>query len=55
VTSDELLGNIRQVITDDLRLRTDCQDIVSNSLDQCRLPAGRNRAEGVPCMAGDQT
>ena len=39
---------------DKLRLRTDIQDIVSDPLDQGRLPAGGERAQGIPSVAGDQ-
>jgi hypothetical protein len=54
VSRDELTGNVVQVITDDLRLRPDSQDIVSGPLDQRCFPAGRHGAERVPCMARDK-
>ncbi len=44
VTSDKLIGHIIEVFADDLRLRTDPQDIIANTFDQCSLPAGRDRA-----------
>jgi hypothetical protein len=33
VSRDELIGNVVQVIADDLRLRTDPQNIVAGTLD----------------------
>src|SRR5262249_476181 len=51
---DELIGNVVQVIADDLRLRPDSQDLVRRAPDQCRFPAGRYRAECVPGVARDQ-
>ena len=38
-----------------LRLGAYSQNVVPDTLDQRCLPAGRNGAEGVPCMAGDET
>ena len=54
VPGDELIGNVIQVVADDLRLRADPQNIVADALDQRCFPAGRDGAERVPCMAGDQ-
>ena len=53
-TSNELIGDVVEVVADDLRLRADTQYIVPDSLDQRGLPAGRHSTERVPCMAGDQ-
>ena len=55
MSSDELIGNVVQIIAHDLRLRTYCQNVVAATLDQRCLPARRDGAEGVPCMAGDKT
>src|ERR1700704_4316838 len=55
VSGDELIGNAIQVVTDDVRLRADSQDIVTDPLDQRCFPAGRHGAKRVPCMAGDKT
>jgi hypothetical protein len=55
VSSDELIGDIVQVIADDLRLGADPQNIVANPLDQRCFPARRHGAERVPGMARDQT
>ena len=52
---DQLIGDVVQVCTDDLRLRADSQDVVAYPLDQGSLPARRDGAEGVPCMASDKT
>jgi hypothetical protein len=54
VPGNESIGDIVEVVADDLRLRAYSQDVVSDTLDQCRLPAGRDRADGVPCVAGDK-
>ena len=51
--SNELTGDIVEVVADDLRLRANTQYIVADSLDQRGLPAGRHRTERVLCMAGD--
>lgn len=52
--SDELIGNVFQIIAHHLRLRADVQNIVANALDQRCLPPRRDGAERVPCMAGDE-
>ena len=55
VPGDKLISNVIQVIADDLGLRADSQNIVADTLDQRGLPARGDRAEGVPCVAGDKT
>jgi hypothetical protein len=55
VSRDELIGNVIQVIADDLRLKADPQNIVDNTLDQRGSSASRNSTKSVPCMAGDKT
>ena len=55
MSSDELIGDVIQVIADDLRLRADPQHIVTGPFDQRGLPAGRHGTQRVPCVAGDQT
>jgi hypothetical protein len=55
VPGDELVGNIIQVIADELRLGADSQNIVADPLDQCSFPTGSDGAERVPGMAGDET
>ena len=55
MTGNKLIGNVAQIIADDLRLRTDSQNIVARSFDQRGFPAGSNCAERIPCMAGDKT
>jgi hypothetical protein len=55
VPRDQLIGNTIEVLTDNLRLRADVQDIVSDPLDQRSLPASRNGAKRVPGMASDKT
>ncbi|MCP1848454.1 MULTISPECIES: hypothetical protein [unclassified Bradyrhizobium] len=54
VAADQLTGDIVEIIADDLRLRADGEDIVAGTLDQRGLPAGRDRAQRVPGVAGDQ-
>ncbi len=55
MSGDELIGNVTQVITDDLWLGADLQNIVAGPLDQRCFPAGRYGPKRVPCMACDQT
>ena len=55
VSANELVGDVVEVVADNLRLRTYRQDIVADALDQRRLPARRNGAQSVPCVAGDKT
>jgi hypothetical protein len=55
VLRDQLIGDVVQVCTDDLRLWADSQDVVAHPLDQSSLPARSDGAEGVPCMASDKT
>jgi hypothetical protein len=50
-----LIGNVVEVIAYDLRLRADPQNIIADTPDQRSPPARRDRAEGVPCVAGDKT
>jgi hypothetical protein len=52
---DELIGNVVEVVTDDVRLRAYSQDIVARALDQRSLPSRRDCAKGVPRVAGDKT
>jgi hypothetical protein len=47
VLRHQLIGNIVQVCTDDLRLRADAQDIVARPLDQGSLPARSDGAKGI--------
>jgi hypothetical protein len=54
VSGDELIGNVIQVIADDLWLRTNSQNIVADPLDQRGLRAGRHGAKRVPVVARDQ-
>jgi hypothetical protein len=54
VSHDKLIGHIVQIFADDVRLRTDSQDIVADAFDQCSLPTGRYGAKCVPGVAGDQ-
>jgi hypothetical protein len=55
MSGDELIGDVIQVIADQLRLRADPQHIVANPLDQRGFPAGRHRAKRIPCVARDKT
>ena len=55
MSSDKLICNVLQVIAYDLRLRTDSQNIVADTLDQRCLPARSDGAESIPCVAGDKT
>jgi hypothetical protein len=55
VSGDKLVGNVIQVIANDLRLRANSQNIVAGALDQRGFPAGRDGAERVPGMTGDKT
>ena len=54
MSRDKLFGNVVEVVADNLRLRTDSQHIIADTLDQRGLPARRDGAESVPCMAGDR-
>ena len=54
VSGDELIGNIVEVIADDLRLRADSQNVVADPPDHRRFPTGCDGAKRVPCMTGDK-
>ena len=54
VSGDKLIGNVIEVIANELRLRTDSQNIVADPLDQRGFPAGRHGAKRIPCMTGDK-
>jgi hypothetical protein len=47
VLRDQLIGDVVQVCTDNLRLWADSQDVVAHPLDQSSLPARSDGAEGV--------
>jgi hypothetical protein len=55
VSRNELIGDVIQVIANDLRLRADPQDSVANTLDQRGVPASCDGTESIPCMAGATT
>ena len=54
MTGNKLIGNVAQIIADDLRLRTDSQNIVADTLDQRCLPARRDGAKGIPGVTSDK-
>ena len=54
MSSDELIGNVVQVIPYYLRLRADSQNIIADTPDQRSPPARRDSAESVPCVAGNK-
>ena len=54
MSGDEPVGNVVEVVADNLRLRTDSQNVVADTLDKRRLPARRDGAESVPCVAGNR-
>ncbi|MGY4331838.1 hypothetical protein ACVWWG_006255 [Bradyrhizobium sp. LB7.2] len=53
MTGDELLDNIDEIAADDLRLRTNSEDIVAGPPDKRSFPTGRHRTQGIPSVAGD--
>ena len=55
MSGDELIGDVIQVIADDLRLRAYPENCVANSLDQRGLPTSCDSTESIPCMASDET
>jgi hypothetical protein len=55
VPRNELIGDVIQVIANDLRLRADPQNIVANTLDERGFPASRDGTKSVPCMASSKT
>src|SRR5262249_25260188 len=55
VFGDELIGNVIQVVADDLRLRPNLQNIVTGPPNQRCFPSGRHGSERIPRMAGDKT
>jgi hypothetical protein len=55
VSRDNLIGNLVEVVADDVWLRADSQDIIADTLDQRRFPARRDRAKCIPCVTGNET
>ena len=55
VQRDELIGDVIEVVADDLRLGAYAEEVVAGTLDQRGRPACRDGSEGVPSMAGDET
>ncbi len=54
VPCNELIGNVIQIIADELRLRAYAQDVVADTLDQRGVPARGDGTERIPGVAGDQ-
>ena len=54
MAADQLIGDIVEIIADHLRLRPDAEHIIAGTPDQRGLPAGGDRAERIPGVAGDQ-
>jgi hypothetical protein len=44
VSGDELIGDVVQVIADNLWLRADCQNVIAYPLDQRGFPASGHSA-----------
>ena len=55
VSGNELIGNVIEVVADDLRLRADSQQIIANTLNQHSFPARSDGTQRVPSMTGDET
>jgi hypothetical protein len=55
VSGDELVGNVVEVFSHDVWLRTYSQDIVVDAFDQRCLPTRCDGAEGIPGVTGDKT
>jgi hypothetical protein len=55
MSGKELIGDIIEVVADNLRLRTYAQEVITNALDQRCLPTSGYGAERVPCVASDKT
>src|ERR1700744_5491790 len=53
VLGDELVGDIVEVVANDMRLGTDAKNVVADTFDQRRFPARGNRAKRVPGVTGD--
>ena len=53
VSSDELIGNVIQVIAEDLRLRADSQNIVTDPLNQPNVPI--QSAMARPISSGESS
>ncbi len=54
MSGNELIGNVAEVVADDLRLRADSQNIVANTLDESSLPARGDGAESILGVAGNE-
>ena len=54
---DELIGDVVEVVADNVRLRAYCQHIVADSLNlnQRRFPAGGDGADRIPGVTRDET
>jgi hypothetical protein len=55
VSGDKLICDIVEVVADDLRLRANSKQIITNTLDQRPFPACRDGTQRVPGMASDKT
>ena len=51
---DELIGDVMEIGTDDVRLRPDRQHIIPDAPNQRGLPSGGDGPERIPGMARDQ-
>src|SRR5215472_8313790 len=55
VSGDQLIGDVAEIVADDLRLGTHRQHIVPGPADESGLPSGGDCAQRVPGMASDKT
>ena len=55
MSGDKLICDIVEVVADDLRLRANSKQIITNTLDQRPFPACRDGTQRVPGMASDKT
>lgn len=54
-TSNELIGNIVEIVTHDLWLWTNPHEIIARTFGKRGLPSRCDSAERIPDLAGDQT
>src|SRR3954465_2013588 len=55
MSGDQLIGDVAEVVAVDVVVWPAAEYIVRGARDQRRLPARRDGAERVPCVAGDKT
>src|SRR5215472_15661398 len=54
MSGDKLIGDVVEIVADDVRLRADAKHLIAGAPDERPFPSSGDRAEYVPGVAGDK-